>query len=81
MRVPRPHPPDVTAQKEITRLLHREGLVVRRYHPELAGAIDWALHTRRLRAVLPGVYAVPEIAHLPDTRIQAVCLRHPDASC
>ena len=41
--------------------------------------MDWALHTPRLRAVLPGVYAPPEIAHLPETRIRAVCLRHPDA--
>jgi hypothetical protein len=70
----------VSRQQEITRLLLAStGLVVRRHHPELAGAIDWALQARRLRAVLPGVYAVPEIAHLPDTRIRAVCLRHPDA--
>jgi very-short-patch-repair endonuclease len=79
-RVPRRHPPGVSGQQEITRLLAgTNGLVVRRQHPELAGAMDWALHTRRLRAVLPGVYAVPEIAHLADTRIRAVCLRHPDA--
>jgi very-short-patch-repair endonuclease len=68
----------MTAQDEIGRLL-AGGLVVRRQHPELAGAIDWALRTRRLKAVLPGVYALPELAHLPDTRIRAVCLRHPDA--
>jgi very-short-patch-repair endonuclease len=77
--MPHPHPPGVNAQKEITCLLNVDGLVVRRHHPELAGAIDWALQARRLRAVLPGVYAVPELAHLPDTRIRAVCLRHPDA--
>jgi very-short-patch-repair endonuclease len=77
-RVPCPHPHGVTAQHEISRLL-AGGLVVRRHHPELAGAIDWGLRTRRLKAVLPGVYAAPELAHLPDTRIRAVCLRHPDA--
>ena len=69
----------MTAQDEITSLLDGKGLVVCRHHPELAGAIDWALHTHHLRAVLPGVYAPPEIAHLPETRIRAVCLRHPDA--
>jgi hypothetical protein len=74
--VPHPHPPTVT---EFAHLLNTTGLVVRRHHPELAGAIDWALRTRRLTAVLPGVYSVPEIAQLPDTRIRAVCLRHPDA--
>ncbi len=76
--MPRPHPPGVTAQDEIFRLLDIKGLVVRRQHPELAGAIDWALHNHHLKAVLPGVYARPELAHLPDTRIRAVCLRHPD---
>ena len=65
--------------KDLTRLLDTNGLVVRRHHPELTGAIDWALQTRRLTAILPGVYAAAEIAHLPDTRIRAVCLRHPSA--
>jgi very-short-patch-repair endonuclease len=65
--------------EEITRLLDTSGLLLRRNHPELSGAIDWALRIGRLTAVMPGVYAVPEIAHSSDTRIRAVCLRHPDA--
>src|SRR3712207_5787603 len=77
--VPREHPPGVTAQPDIIRLLDGNGLIVRRNHPELAGALDWALQTRRLTAVLPGVYAISQLARLPDTRIRAVCLRHPNA--
>ena len=78
MRVLCRHPPGVT-QKDIARLLDTHGLVVRRHHPELAGAIDWAIRSGVLVAVLPGVYAAPHLAALPDTRMRAICLRDPDA--
>ena len=55
------------------------GLVARRDHPELTGALDWLIRSHRLAAVLPGVYGRPELAHLAETRMRAACLRHPDA--
>jgi len=55
------------------------GLVVRRDHPELAGALDWLIRNGRLVTVLPGVYGRPDLARLAETRMRAACLRHPDA--
>lgn len=53
--------------------------MVRRSHPALGHAIDWALRSGAVEAVLPGVYAAPGLARLPHTRMRAICLRHPDA--
>jgi very-short-patch-repair endonuclease len=55
------------------------GLVPRRDHPDLTGAIDWSLRNRWLAIVLPGIYAIPEMARLSQTRMRAACLRYPDA--
>jgi hypothetical protein len=41
-------------------LLATEGVVVRRDHPKLIGAIDWLVRNGGLRPVLPGVYAQAE---------------------
>jgi very-short-patch-repair endonuclease len=81
MRILRPHPPGVTpAQTEISRILHQQGgLIGRRQHPELVGAIDALLARRRLVRLLPGVYAAPDAAELPLTRLRAVQLWDPDA--
>src|SRR5688572_2756834 len=57
----------------------RGALIARRDHPELAGALDWLIRNHQLATVLPGVYGRPEVAHLPETRMRAACLRHPDA--
>lgn len=43
-------------QHEIAQLLRREGLVLRREHPELADALKWQVHRRQLRPLMPGVY-------------------------
>jgi len=54
------------------------GVVARRQRPELAGSLDWALRRGQLVAVLPGVYAPPERAAMPLTRMRGVSLAHPD---
>jgi len=53
--------------------------VARRDHPHLAGSFDWLVREGRLAAVLPGVYAAPEIARTWHTRVRALGLRHRDA--
>ena len=55
------------------------GVLIRRQHPELAAALDWLLRTGQLVPVLPGVYAPPEVAAHPRTRLVAVCTAQPDA--
>jgi very-short-patch-repair endonuclease len=69
----------MTVSPELARLLDQYGLVVRRSHPELANALDWAIRSGAVAAVLPGVYAPPHLAALPDTRMRAICLRDPNA--
>ena len=59
-------------------LQQRHGLLVRRDQPELATALDWLVRRGELVAVLPGVYAAPYVAHLPETRMRAACLRYLD---
>ena len=57
-----------------------DGTVVRRSDfPELAGQLDRLLRNGTVRAVLPGIYAPAELVELPETRMRAVALRHPDA--
>lgn len=67
-------------QAEIDHILRTQhGLICRRDHPGLAGSIDALLAGRRLKALLPGVYVVPEAADLPGTRLWAAQLWEPDA--
>ena len=55
------------------------GLLVRRHHPQLVHAIDRQLRSGQLRALLPGVYVLPELASDPSIMVRAATLRHPDA--
>lgn len=67
-------------QHEIDRLLnHQNGLLSRRRHPDLIGAIDALLAEKRLVRLLPGVYAVPAAAGQLITRLRAAQLWDPDA--
>jgi very-short-patch-repair endonuclease len=59
-------------QHDIQQLLTTEGVVARREHPKLASSIDWLVRTGGLRAVLPGVYARPEMCDSIDTRVRAL---------
>lgn len=70
----------MTPSPELLRILaSNDGLITRRHHRHLSGAVDWALRNHELAPVLPGVYALPEVAAQPLTRMRAVCLRYPDA--
>ena len=55
------------------------GLIRRRDHSELSGQLDRLLRDGKVRSVLPGIYAAVDLADLPETRMRAVALRHPDA--
>jgi very-short-patch-repair endonuclease len=66
-------------QHDIQQLLATEGVIARREHPQLAGAIDWLVRNGALRAVLPGVYAEPAVCDSVGTRMQALMRWDPDA--
>ncbi|WP_375430111.1 DUF559 domain-containing protein [uncultured Friedmanniella sp.] len=66
-------------QDDINQIVTADGVIVRRRHPELAGALAWARRQGQLRSVLPGVYAPPESAGDLRVRIQALMLSEPDA--
>jgi very-short-patch-repair endonuclease len=57
---------------EVQRIVESQGLIARREHPELSGAIAWLKRNGQLVPVLPGVYTVPARINLIDTRIKAV---------
>lgn len=64
---------------DLALLLRTRGLVLRRDHPELSAAIDYGVRRGELAPVIPGVYAAAGLARSAQTRISAVCRRHPDA--
>ena len=66
-------------QDEVWTVLRREGVVVRREHPDLMGAVDWLVRGGRLRTVLPGVYAATEQADDLRVRLAALARWDPDA--
>lgn len=55
------------------------GVISRRQHPDLAVALAWLVRRRELVSVLPGVYALPQIARSFETRMRAAQLWDPDA--
>lgn len=67
------------SQNDISRVIAEQGLVVRREHPDLAGALAWARRQGQLCSVLPGVYAPTASAGDHRVRIQALMLAEPDA--
>lgn len=68
-----------TLQAEVREIVNREGVVVRRDHPELSGAIDRLVRIGELVPVLPGVCSTPPRALDRDVRVLAVTRREPDA--
>jgi very-short-patch-repair endonuclease len=54
-------------------------VIASREHPGLRSATEWRVRTGELRAVLPGVFALPETASLPLTRIAALAHWDSDA--
>ncbi|MGI3782692.1 MAG: endonuclease domain-containing protein [Janthinobacterium lividum] len=66
-------------QDEVWAVLRRNGVIARRDHPELLGAIDWLVRRDQLCRVLPGVYAPTERAEDFRVRAAAVARWSPDA--
>ena len=66
-------------QKDIQGILTTDGVIARRDHPKLIGAIDRQVRNGTLRPVLPGVYAAPETCESVQTRILALMRWDPDA--
>jgi hypothetical protein len=64
---------------DIQGILATDGVIARRDHPKLTGAIDRQLRSGTLRPVLPGVYAAPETCDSVRTRILALMRWDPDA--
>lgn len=60
------------SQRDIRAILATDGVIARREHPELRGAIAWMVRIGELVPVLPGVYAGPAMAVSVETRIRAV---------
>ena len=59
-------------QDEVWAVLRRQGVVARREHPDLTGAIDWLVRGGQLGGVLPGVYAAAE--QTDDFRVRVAAL-------
>ena len=66
-------------QKDIQQILATDGVISRRDHLNLTGAIDRQVRNGTLRPVLPGVYAAPKMCDPVRTRILAVMRWDPDA--
>lgn len=66
-------------QDEVRELVSIEGLVVRKDHKKLSGAIDWLVRRRELRAVLPGIYGPVESEDDRLLRLKALWIWAPDA--
>ena len=66
-------------QHDIQQVLASDGVIVRRDHPKLRGAIDWLIRNGGLCSVLPGVYSAPGTCSSINTRIRALIRWDPDA--
>ncbi len=65
-------------QDEVRAVVGREGVVVRKEHPELAGAIARLRRQGDLVSVLPGVYAPAAVATEKPVRLAALARWAPD---
>ena len=66
-------------QDEVWAALRRDGVVARREHPDLTGAVDWLVRGGQLRAVLPGIYAAADRGADLGVRLAALARWDPDA--
>ena len=69
----------MSLQDEVWSVVAREGVIARRDHPELVGALARLRRQGELVSVLPGVYAPSGFADLRPVRIAALALWAPDA--
>ena len=65
-------------QDEVREIVLRDGVILRRDHPELRGGIERLLRAGQLAAVLPGVYGPVAAAERRDVRLLAVAARERD---
>ena len=65
-------------QDEVREIVLRDGVILRRDHPELRGGIETLLRAGQLAAVLPGVYGPAAAAERRDVRLLAVAARERD---
>lgn len=65
--------------KTLIALLERETVVVAREFPSLQGCLARAARTGWVTRVLPGTFALPEVASLFEVRALAVCRRYREA--
>ena len=66
-------------QDEVRSIVRREGVIARRDHPELAGAMAWLVRRGELAPVLPGVFCPREVATSVEARVCALASSDPDA--
>ena len=52
----------MSLQDEVRSVVEREGVIARKDHPGLAGAIAWLVRRGELAPVLPGVFCAHEVA-------------------
>ena len=69
----------MSLQDEVRSVVEREGVIARRDHPELAGAMARLRRRGDLVSVLPGVYAPPALADQRAVRLCALTRWAPDA--
>jgi very-short-patch-repair endonuclease len=69
----------VRAVHEIERLLATEGVIARHGHRELDTTLRYLVRRGDLARVLPGIYAAPDRATSPQTRVRALRCFDPDA--
>jgi very-short-patch-repair endonuclease len=68
----------MSLQDEVRSVVDRQGVIARREHPQLVGAIKSLKAAGHLAAVLPGVYAVPALRDDFRTRVLAAVVWDPD---
>ena len=64
---------------DVDAILQREGVVTRRDRAQLRSTLDHLVRSDRLCALLPGIYAPPDVADSLQTRLAAVAAWSPDA--
>ncbi|MGI3784572.1 MAG: DUF559 domain-containing protein, partial [Janthinobacterium lividum] len=68
----------MSLRDEVRSIVRREGVIVRKQHPELAGAITTLRSSGHLVSLLPGVYAVTELRNDFRTRVLAAACTDQD---
>ena len=68
----------VRTHQQITELLSRDRVIVRREHPELVRSLERRVVGGELVSILPGVYTVPELSHDPTVLVAGLSRARPE---